>query len=62
MQKQMEVQDVFDIARLHGASAHDIEEAVDYVFHLGSTGTRESRNRCGDLVLLGYLYERGWLT
>ena len=61
MMNQIAAQDVFDLARIHGASPEQIQEAVEYVFRLGATGTIAARNRCGDLVLIGLFYEKGWL-
>jgi len=61
MMNQIAATDVLDIARLHGASPSDLEEALAYVFSLGATGTQETRERCGDLVLIGLFYEKGWL-
>lgn len=58
---QIAAQDVFDLARMNGASPEEIEDAVEYVFRLGATGTKDARNRCGDLVLIGLFYEKGWL-
>lgn len=61
MMNQIAAADILDLARMNGASPEQIEDAVEYVFRLGATGTRDSRNRCGDLVLIGLFYEKGWL-